>query len=106
MSTLTKFSPIPYTGPAPTNREPYVPKNAEEADARAAEIGAKIASPHVEHEGGNDLPTFTVERAHIVDVLRALHDHAELQFTMPLDLFAIDYPGREGARFDVLYQLY
>lgn len=107
MSTLTKLSAIPYTGPAPTNRHPYIPVNAEIANARGAEIAAKINNPAMTQETGQDMVTFLVERAKIVDVLRALHDHADLKFTLPLDLFGADYPNREnGERFDVIYQLY
>ncbi|MDP9192721.1 MAG: NADH dehydrogenase (quinone) subunit D [Acidobacteriota bacterium] len=107
MSTLTKLSAIPYTGPAPTNREPYVPAAVELMDARGREIAAKIDSPAMTQESGQDMPTFLVERARIVDVMRALHDHPELRFTMPLDLFGADYPNRrDGGRFDVVYQLY
>ena len=107
MSTLTKLSAIPYTGPAPTNREPYVPADAKLTDARGAEIAAKIASPAMTQELGQDMTTFLVERARIVDVLQALHDHPELRFTLPLDLFGADYPNRrEGGRFEVIYQLY
>jgi NADH-quinone oxidoreductase subunit C/D len=105
MSTLTKLSAIPYTGPAPTNREPYVPVAAKLTDARGAEIAAKIANPAMTQELGQDMTTFLVERARIVDVLQALHDHPELKFTLPLDLFGADYPNRTQ-RFDVVYQLY
>jgi NADH-quinone oxidoreductase subunit C/D len=105
MSTLTRFSAIPYTGPAPTNRQPYVPVDAAVMDARGAEIASKINHPGVEQETAQDLPTFIVERDQIVSVLRALHDHEDLRFTMPLDLWGADYPRREK-RFDVLYQLY
>lgn len=105
MSTLTRYSAIPYTGPAPTNREAFVPANVEAADARGSEIAVKIANPAMTQESGQDMPTFLVEREQIVDVLRALHDHKELRFTMPLDLFGVDYPRREK-RFDVVYQLY
>jgi NADH-quinone oxidoreductase subunit C/D len=103
MSTLTKFSAIPYTGPAPTNRQPYIPADAQLMDARGAEIASKV--PNLEQETTQDLPTFIVDKAHIIGALQALHDHPELQFTMPLDLFGADYPNREK-RFDVLYQLY
>jgi NADH-quinone oxidoreductase subunit C/D len=107
MSTLTKFSAIPYTGPAPTNRNPYIPAGVEQIDARALEIGAKIVSPDLQHEAGQDMPTFVVERGKIVDVLRALRDHKDLQFTLPLDLWGVDYPRRRDVgRFDVMYQLY
>ncbi len=105
MSTLTRFSAIPYTGPAPTNREPYIPVDAAVIDGRGAEIASKIDHPGVQQETGQDLPAFIVERDHIIGVLRALHDHPDLRFTMPLDLWGADYPRREK-RFDVLYQLY
>ncbi|HEX6159950.1 MAG TPA: NADH dehydrogenase (quinone) subunit D [Thermoanaerobaculia bacterium] len=105
MSTLTKFSAIPYTGPAPTNRAPYVPQNVEAADARGEVILAKVASPATTQERGQDMPTFFVERARIIDVLRTLRDHPELRFDLPLDLFGVDYPNREQ-RFDLVYQLY
>jgi NADH-quinone oxidoreductase subunit C/D len=105
MSTLTKYSAIPYTGPAPTNRTPYVPADAQLMDARGQEIAGKIAAPAMTQESGQDMPTFVVDKASIIDVLRALHDHKELKFTLPLDLFGVDYPNREQ-RFDVVYQLY
>jgi len=105
MSTLTKFSAIPYTGPAPTNRNPYVPTAAATMDARAAEIAAKIGG--LRHQPGQDLPTFEVSKENIVNVLRSLKENPELRFTMPLDCFGVDYPRRrEGGRFDVMYQLY
>ncbi|MGZ5477890.1 MAG: NADH-quinone oxidoreductase subunit D, partial [Thermoanaerobaculia bacterium] len=104
-STLTKFSAIPYTGPAPTNRDPYVPADVAKMDARGQEISAKIGRPGVTQEHGQDLPTFVVDRENIIDVLRTLKEDSELQFTLPLDLFGADYPRRRD-RFDVLYQLY
>ena len=103
MSTLTRFSPIPYTGPAPTNRQTYLPAEAAAMDARGAEIAARVTA--LTQETGEDLPTFVVEPAGIAEVLRALHDHPDLRFTLPLDLFGADYPNREK-RFDVVYQLY
>lgn len=105
MSTLTKLSATPYTGPAPTNREPYVPLNAEAANARGAEIAVKAPHSAMAQELGQDLPTFIVEKDAIVDVLRALHDHPDFSFTLPLDLFGADYPNR-AKRFDLIYQLY
>lgn len=105
MSTLTRYSAIPYTGPAPTNRSPYIPQNAALADARGEAIGAKINNPAMTQERGQDMPTFVVERARIADVLRSLADDRDLAFTLPLDCFGVDYPQREK-RFDVVYQLY
>jgi NADH-quinone oxidoreductase subunit C/D len=104
MSTLTKFSAIPYTGPAPTNRNPFVPAEAAAMDARGEAIAAAAGAP-LEQEKGQDLPTFFVDRENIVEVLRALKDHAELRFELPLDLWGVDYLRRER-RFDVMYQLY
>ncbi len=100
MSTLTKYSAIPYTGPAPTNRKPYVPKDAAKMDARGEELARALG---VEQEKGQDLPTLIVPRERIVEVLRALKQSHT--FTMPLDLWGVDYPRREK-RFDVMYQLY
>ena len=105
MSTLTKFSAIPYTGPAPTNRQPYVPADAAQMDARGQQIAEKLSGAAMTQESGQDLPTFIVDKNDIIDVLTRLRDHADLRFTMPLDVWGVDYPRREK-RFDVLYQLY
>ena len=99
MSTLTKFSAIPYTGPAPTNREPYVPANADAADARGGELAAMLG---VEQETRQDLPTLIVPKQRLLDVFRALKSQS---FTMPLDCWGVDYPRRQQ-RFDVMYQFY
>ena len=100
MSTLTKYSQIPYTGPAPTNREPYIPSDAAKMDVRGAEIAARVGA---QQERGQDLPALIVSKERIVETLRTLKN--DLQFTVPLDLFGVDYPEREK-RFDVVYQLY
>ncbi|MEA2342025.1 MAG: NADH-quinone oxidoreductase subunit, partial [Thermoanaerobaculia bacterium] len=132
MSTLTKFSAIPYTGPAPTNREPYVPVGVAIADARGAVIANALQHPAMIQETGQDMASFIVDKENIIDVLRTLKESDDLAFTMPLDLFAVDYPNRKiadresgvgsrstspdlrpptpdtrrPARFDVIYQLY
>jgi NADH-quinone oxidoreductase subunit C/D len=105
MSTLTKFSAIPYTGPAPTNRNPYIPADVAVHDSRGAALAEKLQHSAMQQETGQDLPTFIVEKSAIVNVLTVLRDHPELRFTMPLDCWGVDYPRREK-RFDVLYQLY
>ena len=99
MSTLTKFSAIPYTGPAPTNREPYVAVDGPAADARGAAIAAALQHPGMTQEPGQDMPSFIVDKDNIVDVLRTLKESAELAFTMPLDLFGVDYPKRASGPF-------
>ncbi|HXG58966.1 MAG TPA: NADH dehydrogenase (quinone) subunit D [Thermoanaerobaculia bacterium] len=105
MSTLTKYSAIPYTGPAPTNRRPYIPAAAAAMDERGRDIAAKIAHPAVRQETQQDLPTFVTDATHIVSVLRALKEHPDLQFRLFLDMWGVDYPRREK-RFDIVYQLY
>src|SRR5947209_7737182 len=100
MSTLTKYSAIPYTGPAPTNREPFVPTDAATHDARGGELAAQ--NENLEQERGQDHPTFIVDKNNIVNVLTSLKS---IGFTLPLDLWGVDYPHREK-RFDVMYQLY
>src|SRR6266550_584969 len=100
MSTLTKYSAIPYTGPAPTNREPYVPADVAKHDARGEELAAQLGN--AEQEKGQDLPTLVVDKNEIVNVLTNLKAAG---FTLPLDLWGVDYPRREK-RFDVMYQLY
>jgi len=100
MSTLTKYSAIPYTGPAPTNREAYVPADVEKNDTRGAELASQLAN--VEQERGQDLPTFVVDKTEIINVLGSLKAAG---YTLPLDLWGVDYPRREK-RFDVMYQLY
>ncbi|HEY2829687.1 MAG TPA: NADH dehydrogenase (quinone) subunit D [Thermoanaerobaculia bacterium] len=100
MSTLTKYSAIPYTGPAPTNREPYIPADAGKCDARSAELTTQLGN--VEQERGQDLPTLVVDKHDIINVLASLKAAG---YTLPLDLWGVDYPRREK-RFDVMYQLY
>src|SRR5205807_8621090 len=97
MSTLTKYSAIPYTGPAPTNRDPYVPADAAAHDARGEALAAQLEN--VEQERGQDLPTLVVGEENIVNVLTSLKSAG---FTLPLDLWGVDYPNRDK-RFDVMY---
>jgi NADH-quinone oxidoreductase subunit C/D len=104
MSTLTRYSSIPYTGPAPTNSSPYVPAGIDAIDARLRLIAERI--PDATPEPGRDIPTFLVDRDKIAAVLTALRDDSELAFTLPLDLFGADYPNRESGRFEVVYQLF
>ncbi|MDX1582331.1 MAG: NADH-quinone oxidoreductase subunit C, partial [Thermoanaerobaculia bacterium] len=106
MSTMTRFSSVPYTGPAPTNIEPYVPRNVDAINARAEEIETKISAPWITRQPDQDMPTFQVEREKIVEALTTLRDEPELEFKLPLDLFGVDYPKRESGRFDVVYQLH
>jgi NADH-quinone oxidoreductase subunit C len=53
--------------------------------------------------------TAVVKPERVADALRLLRDSDELEFGMLSDLCAVDYlgyPGRQGARFEVVYHLY
>ena len=71
----------------------------------SARFGAAIVETHAqrgEHAA-------VVERARLLEVLRACRDEPDLGFDMLTDLTAVDYskfPGREdGPRFEVVYHL-
>ena len=69
-------------------------------------FGAGIVDTH-DFRGDH---TAVVERAALIEVLRASRDLPELAFDVLMDLTAVDcsrYPGREdGPRFEVVYHLY
>lgn len=69
-------------------------------------FGTRIVETH-DFRGDH---TAVVDRAAVIDVLRACRDEAELAFDVLMDLTAVDYsryPGREdGPRFEVVYHLY
>jgi NADH-quinone oxidoreductase subunit C len=70
-----------------------------------ARFGAAIVATHAQR--GEHVAV--VERARLLEVLRACRDEPDLGFDMLTDLTAVDYstfPGREdGPRFEVVYQL-
>ncbi|MFQ3573960.1 MAG: NADH-quinone oxidoreductase subunit C [Thermodesulfovibrionales bacterium] len=47
-----------------------------------------------------------VKKDRIVDILRFLHDTAELDFDHLQDLCGVDYKDRKSCRFEVVYQLF
>ena len=51
-----------------------------------------------------DQPTVAVSAGHIVAVATALRDHADLRFTLLIDIVGVDYLPREP-RFEVNYHL-
>jgi NADH-quinone oxidoreductase subunit C len=51
-----------------------------------------------------DMPTLVVGREHLVDVCRALHDHADLQFAFLVEVTAADYHPSEP-RYEVVYHM-
>lgn len=51
-----------------------------------------------------DMPTIRVDAAHLLDVMRTLRDHPDLQFAFLADLTAVDLLPAEP-RFDVVYHL-
>jgi NADH-quinone oxidoreductase subunit C len=65
-----------------------------------ARFGSAVSAPA---RGWGEL-AFTVDRAAILDVLRALRDDPAMRFVSFIDLCGVDYPSREQ-RFDVVYHL-
>ncbi|HXH83477.1 MAG TPA: NADH-quinone oxidoreductase subunit C [Candidatus Tectomicrobia bacterium] len=69
-------------------------------------FGASILETH-DHRGDR---TAVVDRAALLDVLRACRDEPDLGFDMLMDLTAVDYlaygGGHDGPRFEVVYHLY
>jgi len=51
-----------------------------------------------------DMPTAYVAREHIVDVCRVLRDHPGLQFSLLVDITAVDYHPA-SPRYEVVYHL-
>lgn len=51
-----------------------------------------------------DMPTAYVAREHLVDVCRTLRDHAGLQFSLLVDITAVDYHPATP-RYEVVYHL-
>ncbi len=63
-------------------------------------FGADILDSHSNH--GND--TIVVSRERVLDIMRALHDEADLDFEFLIDVTGVDRFGREP-RFEVVYHL-
>ena len=51
--------------------------------------------------GAVDMPTFYVDRDHVVEACRMLRDHPELQFALLVDVIGADYLPAEP-RFEVV----
>ncbi len=51
-----------------------------------------------------DMPTVRVDAAHVVDVMRTLRDHPDLQFAFLAELTAVDLLPAEP-RFEIIYHL-
>ncbi|MEO7191130.1 MAG: NADH-quinone oxidoreductase subunit C [Vicinamibacterales bacterium] len=51
-----------------------------------------------------DMPTLTLDRDHLIDVLRVLRDDPALQFAFLVDVTAVDYLPAEP-RFELVYHL-
>jgi NADH-quinone oxidoreductase subunit C/D len=55
-------------------------------------------------EAGDRHTEIGVERSHLIDLLRALKEHPELECDLLLDVCGVDYPDRDR-RFDVVYHV-
>jgi NADH-quinone oxidoreductase subunit C len=65
---------------------------------RAAPAASAEAVPSI------DMPTISVDRHHLTDVVRALRDDPALQFTFLADITSVDYLPAEP-RYEVVYHL-
>ena len=72
----------------------------EVADHVSAELGNEVVGTETAYGELN----ITVVADHILKVLKFLRDDPTCRFVVPIDITAVDYPGREK-RFDVVYHL-
>lgn len=72
----------------------------EVAEHVSAELDNEVISTEIAHGELN----ITVVADHILKVLKFLRDDPTCRFVVPIDITAVDYPGREK-RFDVVYHL-
>jgi NADH-quinone oxidoreductase subunit C len=76
-----------------------------EATAIAAVLQDALPHAHLEAVPSVDLhATIQVGRDHVIDALRTLRDHPELQFALLSEITAADYHPR-APRFEVIYIL-
>ena len=71
-------------------------------------VAAGAVTPQEGLDAPTDQPTWVVDRAAIVDVLRELKENPKHQFDLLLDICGVDYPDRapEIGRFEAVYHLY
>ncbi|MFO1014449.1 MAG: NADH-quinone oxidoreductase subunit C [Caulobacteraceae bacterium] len=78
------------------------------ADADLEALGATIAKLGKAHVISTEVAfgelNVTAPAASIVELIRLLRDHADLQFQQLIDVCGVDYPQR-AQRFDVVYHL-
>lgn len=67
-------------------------------------LRAVVPGATLEDVGGSDMPAIAVDRAHILDVCRALRDEPSLQFALLAEVTAADYLPA-APRFEVVYHL-
>ena len=72
----------------------------EIAEHVSAELGNEVIATELAYGELN----ITVVADHILKVLKFLRDDPTCRFVVPIDITAVDYPGREK-RFDVVYHL-
>jgi len=77
------------------------PMSRRALDRATQLLGGAITSSHALH--GDE--TIVVDAAQIARVMQTLRDDEELGMDMLVDLTAVDYLGRDGARFEVVYHL-
>lgn len=75
----------------------------EELQDLAEEIVASHKKAVVEWAVAHQELSMIVDIKAFTDIVRSLRDEAQFHFKQLIDVTAVDWPGREGARFDVVY---
>jgi NADH-quinone oxidoreductase subunit C len=96
----------PSDEPKPPWEEKPVPPDHEDAadDADAVALGSELPGSVLGADRFAGDVTLTVPADRIVDVCRFLKHDCDYKFLV--DLTAVDWPGREEGRFDVIYWLH
>src|ERR1700722_2270705 len=53
-----------------------------------------------------DFPVFTIKKDKIIDVVKFLYDHPEMQFRFLTDLCGVHFPDNQGHELGVIYHLH
>lgn len=87
------------------NRQGFTGGAPEKHPAVAA-IRNDFASSILEVDSSCGQVWVTVTPVNAIEILTSLRDDPELGFDFLSDLTAVHWPGRRGAEFDIVYQLY
>jgi NADH-quinone oxidoreductase subunit C len=86
----------------PWEEKPVPPEHADASDdPDVAALSAAVAGSVLGADRFADQLTISIPRDKVVEICRFLKE--ERKFTFLVDLTAVDWPEREGGRFDVVY---